>query len=72
MTKKQAHSELLKIESLLPYGSKARLAKTTRENRHNVQTAFRGMASERLTKKVLTAAQRLLEKYSNQRPQHKQ
>lgn len=40
----------------LPYGAKKKIADSMTENPANVQTAFRGVAGERLTKKVYTRA----------------
>lgn len=57
--KQTAVDELKSWDKDLPFGAKAKLAKSLRENRHNIQTVFRGMASEKLTLRVWKRAQRL-------------
>lgn len=62
MKKQNTVDELKRIESLLPYRAKTQIAKKIRGNkgnRHNVQTAFRGMAGEKLSAKVLEIARQL-------------
>lgn len=64
--KQQAISKLTSLEAALPYGSKKKIAVSLKENRHNVQTAFRGMAGEKLTIKVLKRAVKLFPESAQQ------
>lgn len=63
MTKEKALEQMKGFESKLPYGAKAKIAAQLtgkgKGNRHNVQTAFRGMAGEKLTIRVLQKAKKL-------------
>ena len=59
MTKQNALPEMARFEKNLPFGAKAKIAKKLRENRHNIQTAFRGMAGEKLTVRVYNKAKEL-------------
>ena len=59
MTKQNALTEMVRFERKLPFGAKAKIAKKLRENRHNITTAFRGIAGEKLTLRVYNKAKEL-------------
>ena len=59
MKKQNALVAIMEFEKRLPYGAKAIIARKIRQNRHNVQTVFRGMAGEKLTIKVYNKAKEL-------------
>lgn len=63
MSKKQTQhpiTQLQKLNSALPHGSKSEIARKLKVEPYNVQNAFRGMTGETLTKKVLREAQKIL------------
>lgn len=59
MEKQNAVNRLKAFEGKLPYGAKTAIARKMGENKHNVQTVFRGLAGEDLTIKVYRFAKKL-------------
>lgn len=59
MAKQNIGRKLTAASPKLPYGAKAKIAEALKENRHNVQTAFRGLAGPTLTMKVFKKAKKL-------------
>jgi hypothetical protein len=62
ITKQNALTRMSLFEVNLPFGAKTKIALTLEVNKHNVQTAFRGMAGEELTIKVYRTAKKLYPK----------
>lgn len=63
MKKATVKLKLQMLEPRLKYGAKSEIARKTGENKHNVQTAFRGMAGEELTLIVYREARKLPTKF---------
>jgi hypothetical protein len=59
MTKQNALIEIKEFETKLPYGSKSKIARKLRTDKHNVQAVFRGLAGEKLTLRVYKKAKEL-------------
>lgn len=62
MEKPKPQNVLLVLSSKMPLKSKAEIAKKMGENRHNIYSAFRGMAGLELSRKVLVRAKKYVAK----------